>query len=62
MKKINIAKIIWISSIFIALIIILWMVMDYKINYEYSSPSQKLYFYECNNSLCTSEAIEKNNL
>ena len=54
MKKINFAKIIWVSSIFLVLIVILIMVMDYKINYQYSKPSEKLYFYDCDGSLCTS--------
>ena len=59
-KKINIAKIIWVSSIFLVLIVILLMVMDYKINYQYSKPSQKMYFYDCDNSLCTSTTKDKN--
>ena len=59
-KKINIAKIIWISSIFLFLIVVLVMVMDYKINYQYSKPSEKLYFYDCDNSLCTSTTKENN--
>ena len=59
-KKINIAKIVWVSSIFLLLIVILLMVMDYKINYQYSKPSQKMYFYDCDNSLCTSTVKENN--
>ncbi|MBQ6495483.1 MAG: hypothetical protein IJI49_05735 [Bacilli bacterium] len=56
-RKINIPKTIWISSIFAFLIAVLIMVMDYKINYQYSnSGTNKLYFYNCNNELCTSES------
>lgn len=56
-RKINIPKIIWISSIFALLITILIMVMDYKINYEYSDKtSNKLYFFKCDNEVCVSEA------
>ena len=54
-KEINIPKLIWVTSIFAFLIVILIMVMDYKINYEYSTNnSNKLYFYDCDNELCTS--------
>ena len=34
-KEINIARIVWVSCIFLLLITILIMVMDYKINYQY---------------------------
>ena len=37
------------------------MVMDYKINYEYLPISnKKLYFYNCDNELCTTEVEDKN--
>ena len=58
--KINLAKISWVCSIFLTLIVILLMVMDYKINYQYSKPSQMLYFYECDQTLCTSTTKDKN--
>ena len=49
-KKINVYKIMWVSSIFLFLIVVLIMVMDYKINYEYLPESNsKLYFYQCDN-------------
>lgn len=60
-RKINIFKIIWISGVFLLLITILLMVMDYKINFEHLTKSN-LYFYNCNSSICTSqtnEGIEK---
>ena len=60
MKKINIPRIIWISSIYILLIIVLLSVMKYKINYEYLSKNY-LYFYECENNLCVSQ-IKENHL
>lgn len=57
MKKTNIPRIIWISSIFALLITILIMVMDYKINYQYNSAlGNKIYFYNCDNQVCTSES------
>ena len=61
MKKINIPRIIWVSSIFIILIIILLLVMKYKINYEYLS-FDYLYFYECEDNLCVSESKDNNHL
>ena len=61
MKKINLPKIIWISSIFIILIIILLLVMNYKINYEYLIHNY-LYFYECNTNLCVSQVEEDDKL
>lgn len=59
-RKINIYKIMWVSSIFLFLIVVLIMVMDYKINYEYLPVSNsKLYFYKCDNELCTTEVEDK---
>lgn len=60
-RKLNIPKTVWITSIFAFLIAILIMVMDYKINYQFSnSGSSKLYFYDCDNELCTSESNKLN--
>jgi len=53
-NKINIFKIIWVSGIFLLLITTLLMIMDYKINYEHLT-KKNLYFYNCNNSICTSQ-------
>lgn len=61
MKKINFPRIVWVSSIFLILIIILILVMNYKINYEYLIHNY-LYFYECDTNLCVSQAIDNNNL
>lgn len=59
-KKINVYRIMWVSSIFLFLIVVLIMVMDYKINYEYLLESNsKLYFYQCDNELCTTEVEDK---
>ena len=57
-EKINIARTIWILSIFALLIVILLMVMDYKINYQYSSENF-IYFYKCSDKVCTTNT--KNN-
>lgn len=45
LKKINFAKLVWISAIFLELIVILVMVMDYKINYQ-NKKNNQIYFYE----------------
>lgn len=58
-KRINIARLVWILSIFTLLIVILLMVMDYKINYQYSNYESIIYFYNCNDKLCTTNT--KNN-
>ena len=60
LKKINIPRLLWISSIFIFLIIVLHLVINYKVNYELQyKDSEKLYFYDCDGSLCTSTTKEK---
>ena len=61
MKKVNIPRIIWVTSIFLVLIIILGLIINYKINFEYLSHNY-LYFYECDNNLCVSEAKDNSNL
>lgn len=61
MKKINFAKISWISSIFIILIIILIAVMHYKIYYQYKTKNI-IYFYDCNGTLCATEVKNDNHL
>lgn len=60
LKNTNIYRLIWISCIFLVLIVILVMVMDYKINYEYLEEN-KLYFYNCDESVCATE-VEDNDL
>ncbi len=61
MKKINIARIVWIIALFLLLIVILLMVIDYKIHYQYLVHNQ-LYFYECNGELCVSESEDNSKL
>lgn len=61
MKKINIAKITWISCIFLGLIVILIMVMDYKIHYQYKTIN-KIYFYDCDGTLCVTEVKDDEHL
>lgn len=61
MKKVNFARIIWVVCLFSVLIVVLIMVVDYKIHYQYLSV-QKLYFYECSGNLCVTEVEEDNKL
>ena len=61
MKKINIPRVIWVSSLFLILIILLVLVMVYKINYEYLSYNY-LYFYECDGGLCVSNVSDNKKL
>ena len=59
-KNVNIYRIIWVSCIFLVLIVILAMIMDYKINYEYME-EKKLYFYHCDDGqVCVAE-VKNNN-
>ena len=57
-RKINVARIIWVVCLFLLLIIILLMVMDYKINYEYLS-KYYLYFYQCDEEICVTPIKDK---
>lgn len=61
LKKRNIARKIWIISVFLELVVILVMVIDYKVNYQHLTKN-KLYFYECSGNLCVSEVEKNDNL
>lgn len=61
MKKNKNAKKIWIVAIFLELIIILVMIIDYKIHYQYLTQN-KLYFYECDGNLCVTEVEDNDHL
>ena len=52
-RKINIWRLIWVVGIFAILIVILLMVIDYKVNYEYLHKNY-IYFYNCDDDLCSS--------
>ena len=49
-KKINYFKIVWVTGLIAVLIYILLIVIKYKVYYEYTVG--KMYFYNCNDSLC----------
>jgi len=57
-KKNKIWKIIWIVGIYLILATILYLVVLYKVKWEYKDLNTYLYFYECENNLCSSEVIQ----
>lgn len=54
MKKINLWKIMWIAGVYALLITILYLVILYKVQWEYKDFNTYLYFYDCKGNLCTS--------
>ena len=50
---------IWITGIFIILIIILYLVVEYKVKYEDMTIDKYLYFYNCNYNLCVTNNIKE---
>lgn len=54
MKKNNLWRIIWIIGIYAVLITILYLVITYKVKWEYKDLNDYLYFYNCSNQVCTS--------
>lgn len=53
-KKNNLFRIIWIVGVYAILITILYLVVIYKVQWENKDLNDYLYFYDCNNYLCTS--------
>lgn len=60
-KKFNIARITWVSMLFLGLIVILIAVMDYKIHYEYKIKNI-LYFYDYDGNLSVTEVKDDDHL
>lgn len=60
-RKINIARITWVSMLFLGLIVILIAVMDYKIHYEYKIKNI-LYFYDYDGTLSVTEVEDDKHL
>lgn len=48
-------KILWISGIYLILGIILYLVILYKVKWEYKDLNTYLYFYDCGHNLCSSD-------
>ena len=57
-KRFNLSYI-WVTGIFIILLIILLLVVEYKVKYEDNTFYKYLYFYKCENSFCTTDNIDK---
>ncbi len=56
-KKLNkIWRIIWVVGIYLVLILILCLVVQYKVEWEHKDLNRYLYFYKCNNTeVCTTD-------
>lgn len=54
MKSSNLWRIIWIVGIYAILILILYLVVTYKVKWEYKDLNTYLYVYDCGHELCTS--------
>ena len=61
MGRFNVPRLIWVSCLFLDLIIILAMVIDYKVNYQFLTRNS-LYFYDCDNNLCVSENTDSSKI
>ena len=49
---------IWVTGIFVILLIILLLVIEYKVKYEDNTFYKYLYFYKCESSFCTTDNID----
>lgn len=58
MKKNNLWRVIWIVGIYAVLVLILYLVIMYKVKWEDKDLHKYLYFYNCNDSLCTSDVAQ----
>lgn len=59
MKSSKLWKIVWVSGIYILLIVILYLVVVYKVEWEHKDLSTYLYVYDCGHELCTSTTIQE---
>lgn len=53
MKSSKLWRIIWVVGIYLILAVVLYLVILYKVKWEYKDLNTYLYFYDCNNLLCT---------
>lgn len=58
MKKNNLWRVIWIVGIYAVLVLILYLVIMYKVKWEDKDLHRYLYFYNCSDSLCTSDVAQ----
>lgn len=52
-NKKNLWHLVWIGGIYIVLIVILLLIIEYKVKWENKDLNTYLYFYNCSNNLCT---------
>lgn len=55
MKKNKLWHLIWIIGIYASLLVILYLVVQYKVKWEDKDLSKYLYFYNCGNQFCTTD-------
>lgn len=60
MKSSKIWKYVWLIGIYANLFIILYLVVLYKVQWEYKDLNTYLYFYDCDRELCTSNVSVDN--
>ena len=58
MKRNNLWRVIWIVGIYAVLVLILYLVIMYKVKWEDRDLHRYLYFYNCNDFLCTSDVAQ----
>lgn len=58
MKSSKIWKIIWIIGLYVILALVLYLVILYKVEWEHKDLNTYLYFYDCDNNLCTSTTVQ----
>ena len=54
-KKKNVLRIIWVIGVYAILLLLLYLVVDYKVRWEDIDQNTYLYFYNCSGDLCTAE-------
>lgn len=57
MKSSKIWKIIWVVGIYAILILLLYLIVLYKVEWEHKDLNTYLYLYDCNDYLCTSSSV-----
>lgn len=53
-------KIIWMSGVYVILLVILYLVVLYKVKWEYKDLNTYLYFYDCGRKLCSTNNLVDN--
>ena len=59
MKSSKLWRIVWIVGIYAVLALILYLVIIYKVQWEYKDLNTYLYLYDCGHKLCTSTTVQE---